>query len=151
MVATVDGEAVAKRGRGRPRALPVRTTPIGDLEAYERLRAGRALNSFQAIKVMAFCSVWQRTGGTITGAIESGNYQKRTAQSRLARCRAAGFEPELVRWDTRTGAEWEEFADLEYRHANEEYVKRLEEYEGRPAVSRALRRRPRRHPSLDEP
>jgi hypothetical protein len=143
-------EGSEPRRAGRPRAAPVATELLPDLRAYDRLRAGRLFNSYQAIKVLAFCSVWQRSGGTMEGVLRSGLYGRRTAYSRLANCRQAGFEPELVQWRTRTGPEWEDFADLMYRHADEEYVRELEEYERRPLPGRLIRRRPRRDVDLLE-
>src|SRR5438876_4998738 len=90
-------------GPGRPRSRPVATAPLDDGEAFWRLRsrrpltpAHRAHNSFQAFRVLAFCAVWQRTGGTIDRVVASGYCGRRTAFSRLVSCRNAGFEPELV-------------------------------------------------------
>lgn len=55
---------LAKRRPGRPRS-PITTKRLSGERAYWRLRENRMHNSFTAIRVLAFCSVWQRTGATI--------------------------------------------------------------------------------------
>jgi hypothetical protein len=123
---------------------------LGDLEAFDRLRAGRALNTFQAGKVLAFCSIWQRSGGSMQGVLGTVTYGRSVAYERLNRCRAAGFEPELVEWRTMTGREWEKFVDLEYRHATADFLERLDRYGQGPRLSRLLHRRPLKHESVQE-
>ena len=64
-------EQLPKRRPGRPRS-PVTTEPLSDERAYWRLRENRMHNSFAAIRVLAFCSVWQRSGATSEGVVASG-------------------------------------------------------------------------------
>jgi hypothetical protein len=98
-------EELTKRRPGRPRS-PVTTKPLSDERAYWRLRENRMHNSFAAIRVLAFCSVWQRNGGTIDGVVMSGYCGRRTVFYRLDSCHRAAFEPELVWWGLKTGEEW---------------------------------------------
>jgi hypothetical protein len=61
---------LTKRRPGRPRS-PITTKPLSDERACWRLRENRMHNSFAAIRVLAFCSVWQRTAGTIGGVVDT--------------------------------------------------------------------------------
>src|SRR5665213_1487474 len=135
----------SKRGPGRPRALPVTDKPLSDWEAFGRLRAGHALNSFQAVRVMAFCAVWQRVGGTVDAVVASGHCGVRTAYSRLAECRRSGFEPELVEWRLQDAEWWEEFADQEMKHLDVDYARELKEYMRLPGWRRRVQRPPLPH------
>lgn len=142
---------------GRPRALPVATEPLSDGEAFWRLKSRRALtpahrghNSFQAFRVLAFCVEWQRTGGTIEGIVASEYCSRRTAFTRLASCRGAGFEPDLVLWSDGSKEEWQDLVDNTVRHMDDDFARELAEYRGRPLVSRLVRRRPEPHDDRTE-
>jgi hypothetical protein len=139
-----------KRGPGRPRSLPVADQPLTDSVAWGRLRARRMHNSFTAIRVLAFCSVWQRSGGTADGVVSSGYCGRRTVFSRLASCHRAGFEPELVEWHLKSGKEWEEYEENFIRHMEDDLARELDAYNRRPLVSRVLRHKPAPHPDLLE-
>jgi hypothetical protein len=94
-----------RRSRGRPRRLPVTTDPINDVPAFMRLKSIR-LDSYQAIRTVGFCAVWQREGNGVAGVVASGHCGRSTAFNRLRSCRAAGFEPGLVRFKTHSADEW---------------------------------------------
>jgi FPC/CPF motif-containing protein YcgG len=142
-------EELTRRRPGRPRS-PVTTKPLSDERAYWRLRENRMHNSFAAIRVLAFCSVWQRNGGTIDGVVMSGYCGRRTVFYRLDSCHRAGFEPELVWWGLKTGKEWEEYEENFIRHMEDDLVAELDEYHRRSVVSRTLHRKPQPHPDLLE-
>ena len=144
------GDQAKKRERGRPRALPVRTEALSDSEAFWRLKASRLENSFTAIRVLAFCSVWQRTGGTVEGVMASGYCGKRTVFTRLLSCHRAGFEPELVEWHVRSGKDWEEYEENYIRHMEDDLAREIDAYNRRPLASRLLRRKPEAHPDMLE-
>lgn len=145
----VQPEEPTKRRPGRPRSL-VTTKPLSDERAYWRLRENRMHNSFTAIRVLAFCSVWQRTGGTTRGVVESEYCGERTVFYRLGSCHRAGFEPELVRWGLKTGEEWEAYEENFIRHMEDDLVAEMDAYRRRPVVSRLVHRKPEPHPDLLE-
>ena len=129
------------------------TAPIRDGDAFWRLHSRRAVtpnhrfhNSFQAFRVLAFCAVWQRSGGTVEGVVASGYCGRRTAFSRLASCHGAGFEPELVTWGYRQGDEWEDLEANTVRHMQDDFARELAEFNRRPLITRLLRMKPKPHP-----
>jgi hypothetical protein len=123
-------QELTKRRPGRPRS-PLTTKPLSDERANWRLRENRMHNSFMAIRVLAFCSVWQRTGGTIGGVVESEYCGKRTVFHRLKSCHRAGFEPELVWWGLKTGEEWEAYEANFIRHMEDDLVAEMDAYRRR--------------------
>jgi hypothetical protein len=145
----IQPDEVTKRRPGRPRS-PVTTEPLSDERAYRRLRENRMHNSFTAIRVLAFCSVWQRTGGTSEGVVASEYCGRRTVFYRLDSCRRAGFKPELVSWGLKTGEEWEEYEENFVRHMEDDLVAEMDAYRRGSVVSRLLRRKPQPHPDLLE-
>jgi hypothetical protein len=100
--------------------------------------------------VLAFCSVWQRTGGAVEGVVASGYCGKRTVFTRLSSCHRAGFEPELVVWHVRSGKEWEEYEESSIRHMEDQFAREIDAYNRRPLASRLLRRKPEVHQDMLE-
>ncbi len=137
------------RPPGRPRQLPVRTEPLSDVDAFWRLKAIR-LNSFQAMRVMAFCSVWQAGAGSVDEVVSSGHCGRRTAFSRLASCRRAGFEPELVQFRINTGEFWEAEEREMIRLLERDYREDLARWSERPWPVRWAFPEPRPHGDLRE-
>jgi hypothetical protein len=97
-----------KRRPGRPPNPPVATKPLTDIRAFWRLKSrSLGLDSHQAMRTVAFCAVWQRSGHSIDGVIAAGHCGRRTAYNRLRACREAGFEPDLVRFTVQSADDWE--------------------------------------------
>ncbi len=135
-----------KRGPGRPRRLPVRATPISDVEAFWRLKSRTiGLDSHQAMRTVAFCAIWQRNGGSIDGVVAAGRYGRRTAYNRLAACRAAGFEPELVRFRARSMDDWEAEDRHQIALTEKFYQEDLARRQRLPVPIRVLTRKPERY------
>jgi hypothetical protein len=95
----------------------VSTESVLDVHAFQRLKAVR-FDSFQSMKAVAFCVMWQREGRTIAGVVASGWCGRRTAYNRLRSCRLAGFEPDLVRFPAGDDDGWLAL-DREWVRANE--------------------------------
>ena len=110
-----------RRRRGRPRQLWKSLEPIHELSAWDRLRA-IGLNSFRAMRTLAFCAVWQREGGTAEAVIKAGHCGRRTVFNRLYECRLAGFEPELVQFVMHDDGFWEGLVLQMVRHLRDEYT-----------------------------
>jgi hypothetical protein len=86
----------------------VATKPLTDIRAFWRLKSrSLGLDSHQAMRTVAFCAVWQRSGHSIDGVIAAGHCGRRTAYNRLRACREAGFEPDLVRFTVQSADDWE--------------------------------------------
>jgi len=77
------------------------------MDAFWRLKSREwvGLNSFQAIRTLAFCAVWQREGRTVGGVLASEYCGRRTVFNRLSECRRAGFDPGLLHFP-RGGDRW---------------------------------------------
>jgi hypothetical protein len=123
-----------RRRRGRPRQLWKSLEPIHEMRAWDRLRA-IGLNSFRAVRTIAFCAVWEREGGTAEGVINAGHCGRRTVFNRLYECRLAGFEPELVRFVMHDDGFWEDQVLQMVRHLKDAYIEEM-----RPTLRRRLLR-----------
>ena len=140
-----------RRGRGRPPRPPVSDRAIGDIAAFERLHSRQlvGLDSFQAIRTVSFCSVWQRVGGGVDAVVRSGHCGRRTAFYRLEECHAAGFEPGCVRF--RYGGErWEVLEADGIRHMKDAFDEDLARAARRPWLIRKVLPAPKPHPDLGE-
>jgi hypothetical protein len=144
-------EAAAPRGRGRPPRPPASEEAILDAQAFWRLksRALVGLNSFQAIRTLAFCSVWQKAGRAVAGVVASGYCGRGTVFNRLRECRAAGFDPGRVEFAD-GGERWEDMEGDLLRHLKDEFVEDSIRRAKRPVLIRAVTRRARPHPDLFE-
>jgi hypothetical protein len=143
-------EEVARRRPGRPPRPPVSDEPIGEIDAFFRLRSrGLAgLDSFQAMRTLAFCSRWQRVGGGVGAVVETRRYGRSTAFSRLKECHAAGFEPGCVQF--RYGGErWEVMEAEGVRHMQDAFDEDLARAARRPWLLRKILPDPRPHPDLE--
>lgn len=91
--------------RGRPPALPVRTTPLSDDEAFWRIKATTG-DSWKAMRTVGFCAFWQKYGGSVDGLIAAGVMGRATIYNRLKECHQGGFEPGLVRFTLKSPQGW---------------------------------------------
>jgi hypothetical protein len=135
-----------KRGPGRPRRPPVRTTPLSDIDAFWRLKSrALGLDSHQAMRTVAFCAVWQRNGGSVKGVVAAGRYGRRTAYNRLRTCRLAGFEPDLVRFRVQSEDDWEAEDRHQIALTEQFYREEVERRERLPPPIRVLTKKPKRY------
>jgi hypothetical protein len=78
-------EAAIPRARsGRPRTLPVSTVPLTDVQAFWRLK-DNWLDSYQAVRAVAFCALWQQHHGQMDRVVAAAEYGRRTAFSHKRR------------------------------------------------------------------
>jgi hypothetical protein len=75
---------------------------------------------------------------------------RRTVFYRLDSRHRAGFEPELVWWGLKTGAEWDAYDANFIRHIEDDLVAEMVAYRRRPVVSRLLHRQVGPHPDMLE-
>jgi hypothetical protein len=124
---------------------PVSRERIRDIDAFWRLKSHSlvGLNSFQAMRTVAFCAVWQREGGSVDGVVASGYCARRSAYYRLEECHAGAFEPGCVDFALDDGERWEELEREGVRGMEEDYRREVERAARRPFPIRALMRRPR--------
>jgi hypothetical protein len=135
---------VAKRSPGRPRRPPVSTRPISDIQAFWRLKS-LMYDSYQSMRTVAFCAIWQRNGRSIAGVVEAGRYGRRTAYNRLRACREAGFEPDLVRFTHQTEDDWEAEDRHQVALIETFYREDVARQRSRPLLVRLLASKPRRY------
>lgn len=122
------------------------TEPISDVEAFWRLKESpRRLDSYQAIRTVAFCLEFQRAGGSIARVVASGRYGRRTAFNRQSSCRAAGFEPGQVRFVVHTEDFWAEEDRAQVALIETFYRQDVDSRAQRRMPLRLLRRRPERY------
>lgn len=121
------------RKRGRPPAPPVSTEALTDDQAFWRLKA-IGLDSYQCMRVLEFCVIWQRHGCSVAAVVERAKRSRATVFNRLRDCHRAGFEPGLVQMTPVAADSWE---FLEYTRV--EHIKQVHrEHMALPRILRMI-------------